>query len=52
MPRLGFIAQPRRCVRHRANSGIVEAALEADGPERGKADTETDVVPQPNASSQ
>jgi hypothetical protein len=49
---LGLIAKARRDVGNRPDGGIVEAALEADGAERGKADIETDVVPQPNASSQ
>jgi hypothetical protein len=52
LTRLGFVAKTRANVGYRPDGGVVEAALEADGPERGKADTETDVVPQPNASSQ
>ena len=37
LPRLGFIAQPRGDVGYRADSGIIEASLEADGAERGEA---------------
>ena len=34
---LGLVAKPRGDVRHRANGGVVEPALEADGAERGEA---------------
>ena len=48
---LRLITQPRRDVGHRADGGIVEASLEADGSERGEAvrnpDAEANVVPQP-----
>jgi hypothetical protein len=36
LPGLGFIAKPRGNIGYRANGGIIEAALEADGAERGK----------------
>jgi hypothetical protein len=45
---LGLVAKPRGDVRHRANGGVVEPALEADGAERGEAvrypDAEADFV--------
>ena len=48
---LGFVTQPRGNVGYRANSGIVEPALEADSAKRGKAvccvDTEANVMPEP-----
>jgi hypothetical protein len=45
----------RKGERRRRNSpdgGIIEASLEADGAERGKADTETDDVPPAERGSQ
>ena len=51
MPGLGLIAEPRGDVGYCADSGIVEAPLEADGAERSKAvryaDAEANVVPEP-----
>src|SRR5579863_177065 len=51
LPRFGFIAEPRGHVGYRADSGIVEASLKADGAERGKsvgdADADADLVAQP-----
>jgi hypothetical protein len=51
LARLGLIAQPRGDVGYRADSGVVEPTLEADGAERGKAmrnaDVETNLVPEP-----
>ena len=50
LPRLGFVAKARGDVGHRPDGGIVEAALEADGAERGEAvrnaDAEANLVPQ------
>ncbi len=49
-PGFRLVAEPRSDVGDRADGGIVEAALEADGAEGGKpvrdADAEADVVPQ------
>ena len=51
MTRLGFIAKPRGDVRNGPDGGVIEAPLETDGPERGKAvryaDAEANVVPPP-----
>ena len=51
LPRLGFIAQPRGDIGYRPDGGIIEAPLEADGAERGKAvryaDAEANVVSPP-----
>ena len=51
LPWLRFIAEPRGNIGHRPDSGIVEAALEADGAKRSKAvryaDAEANVVPEP-----
>jgi hypothetical protein len=51
LPRLRFIAQPRGNVGYRADGGIIEASLEADGAKRGEAVRDTDakanVVPPP-----
>ena len=48
---LGFIAKPRGNIGYRADSGIVEATLEADGAEGGEAvrypNAEANVVPSP-----
>ena len=50
LTRLGFIAQPRGDVGHRADGGVVEAAFKSDGAERGKAvrnpDAEANLVPE------
>ena len=54
LARFGFVAQPRGDVRNGADGGVVEAALEANRPERGKAvrnaDAEPNVVPQGDAT--
>jgi hypothetical protein len=46
---LGLVAKPRGDVRHRANGGVVEPSLEADGAERSEtvryADAEANLVP-------
>ena len=51
LSRLGLVAKPRSNIGHRTDSGIVEAALEADGAERRKAvrdaDAEANVMPKP-----
>jgi hypothetical protein len=51
LTRLGLIVQPRGDVGYRADSGVVEPTLEADGAERGKvmrnANAETNLVPEP-----
>src|SRR5271155_1120302 len=49
LTRLGFVAKPRGDIGHRSDGGVVEASLEADGAECGKAvryaDAEANVVP-------
>ena len=51
LPWFGFIAKPRGDIGDRADRGIVEASLKADGAERGKsvgdADAEANLVSQP-----
>ena len=51
LTRLGFVAKTRGDVGYRADGGIVEAPLEADGAERSEAvcnaDAEANVVPEP-----
>jgi hypothetical protein len=51
LSRFGFVAKTRGDVGNRPDGGIVEAPLEADGAERGKAvsysDAETNVVAPP-----
>jgi hypothetical protein len=50
LPWLRFIAKPRGHIGYRPDGGIIEATLEADGAERGKAvrnaDAETNLVPE------
>jgi hypothetical protein len=50
LTRFGFVAEARGDVGHRADSGIIEAALEADCAERSEAvrdpDTEANVMPE------
>jgi hypothetical protein len=52
LSRLGLVAQARRDVGHRADGSIVEASLEADGAERGKAVryANAEYTPRPQAS--
>ena len=40
LPRLGFVAEPRRDVGYGPYSGLVEAPLEADGAERSEGNAQ------------
>ena len=42
LPRLGFVAKPRRDIGYRSDGGVIETSLKANGAERRKSVRNTD----------